>query len=370
VDGDIVESLIFVTQRVDPIDPILGFVPGWVAALAEKVDRVDVVANEVSPEASPIAENVRVIGLGKEHGASRIRRGIAFERAIWSLTGVSDVIGLVAHMCPIYLDLAFPITRLRRVPTLLWFAHPAFRPALRVADRVADGVITSLPGSYPLPGPKVHPIGQGTDTANLPFNLPNEARNLSLIAVGRTSPKKGFGTIVRSVGIARRRGAEICLSIVGPSSTDAERRHRIELSDLVVALGLQDVVSILPGVSPNAILSRIADADLLVNATAWGGGDKVVFEAAALGTLVMASNRAFVPFLKDLDLELMFREDDPEDLAEHLLKHREASLGAKRSTATELRHRTEAEHSLDGWAAQVVGLLRNDIQPRRRGLGS
>jgi glycosyltransferase involved in cell wall biosynthesis len=122
-------------------------------------------------------------------------------------------------------------------------------------------------------------------------------------------------------------------------------------------------------VSPDAVLYRIADADLLVNATARGGGDKVVFEAAALGTPVLASNDAFRPLLQGLDLDLMFRENDPDDLADHLLLYRDSSLEAKRSVAAELRRRTEDSHSLDGWATQVVGLLRNDNERRARGLG-
>jgi Glycosyl transferases group 1 len=359
-----VESLIFITQRIDPKDPILGFVPGWVAALAQRVDRVNVIANEVAPDAGPIAENVRVIGLGKAQGASRMQRGFAFERSIWNLTSGPDVIGLVAHMCPIYLNLAFPFTRLHRVPTLMWFAHPSDTPTLRLAEWLADGIVTSLPGAYPGARRKARAIGQAIDTANLMFSPPRHAHDLSLIAVGRTSAVKGFDTAVRAVEIARSRGARMCLSIVGPSSTEAERRHRAELTDLVTALGLDDVVSILPGEPPGAIASRVGDADLLVNATARGSGDKVVLEAAALGTSPLVSNPAFAPLLQDLALDLRFREDDPEDLADHLLAYRDASLHTKRSVAIELRRRTEAGHSLDHWAGQVVGLLRNEAERR------
>jgi hypothetical protein len=335
-----------------------------VAALAQKVGRVDVIANEAAPDPSLIAENVRVIGLGKEQGASRIRRGIAFERLIWNLTRGPDVIGLVAHMCPIYLNLAFPITGLRRVPTLMWFAHPSVTPTLRLAEWLADEIVTSLPGAYPVSRRKARAIGQAIDTASLTFSPPKHAHDLSLIAVGRTSAVKGFGTAVRAVGVVRSRGARMCLSIVGPSTTEAERRHRAELTDLVTALGLHDVVSILPGEPPGAISSRIGDADLLVNATARGSGDKVVLEAAALGTPPLVSNPVFGPLLQGLALDLRFRQDDPEELADRLLAYRDGSLDAKRSVAIELRRRTEAGHSLDHWAGQVVGLLRDEAERR------
>jgi glycosyltransferase involved in cell wall biosynthesis len=351
-----VARLIFVTQRVDHADPILGFVPGWIDALATRVDRVEVIANEVLLVPPRLADNVRVVSLGKERGVSHFRRGLAFERAIGRVTR-NDTLGLVAHMCPIYLNLAWPITKFRRIPTLLWFAHPSESSTLRVAERLADRVITSLPGAYPRPGPKVRAIGQAIDPDMYPFAPPADREGLSLLALGRTSPAKGFDTIVRAVNLVRQHGLSACLRIVGPSSNSREEHHRQELAAMIQALGLGDVVSLEPGVPPTRVPALMRDADLLVNAMVQGSADKVVFEAAAMGRASITSNTAFAPLFDGLLPNLFFREGDPEDLADQLLAYANLAMERRRTVGEELRRRVVAEHSLDHWSGSVMELL-------------
>jgi glycosyltransferase involved in cell wall biosynthesis len=350
-------SLIFVTQRIDQNDPTLGFVPSWVAALAARVDRVDVIANEVAPDAASIADNVRVIGLGKQEGASRFRRGIAFEQAVWDLTRRGDVLGLVAHMCPIYLDLAFPIAKLRRIPTLLWFAHPSKTWTLRLANLLADGVITSLPGAYPLPGAKVHVIGQAIDLDSFEFSPLVKRDDLSLVAVGRTSSAKGLGTMVRAVALLRRAGQDLQLRIIGSSSNAMELRHRHELERIIEAEGVRDCVSLEPGVPPSEVPRLLRDADGLLNGMVNGSGDKVVFEAAATGRPAIASNRSFTGLLGDLPIDLLFDEGNPAQLADRIAGLSNAPWQDRLSVAQELRARVEQGHSVQHWARATTGLL-------------
>jgi glycosyltransferase involved in cell wall biosynthesis len=353
----LVAGLIFVTQCVDPADPILGFVPGLIDGLAALVDRVDVVANEAPGLPLDLASNVEVMSLGKERGVSRLSRGVAFEGAIARLTR-KDTIGLLAHMCPIYLNLAWPIARSRGVPSLLWFAHPSETPSLWLAERLADGVITSLPGAYPRPGPKVRAIGQAIDPDAYPLAAPPpEREGLSMLALGRTSPAKGFETIVRAVDVARRRGLSASLRIVGPSSNEQEREHREQLAALIDRSGLEDAVSLEPGVPPEQVPALIRDVDLLVNAMVQGSADKVVFEAAAMGRPSMASNTAFAPLFAGLPMHLWFPQGDAESLADRLLAFVETSVEVKREAGEELRRRVLAEHSLNHWSRSVVDLL-------------
>src|SRR3990170_463886 len=143
--------LVFVTQVLDREHPVLGFVVRWVEALAERCEGVEVVANETRPARLP--PNVRVVSLGKERGASRLERALAYHRFVLGLRQAPRPDALIAHMCPIYLDLAAPVTKALRIPSVLWYAHPSVTPVLRVADRLAEAVVTSLQGAYPFPGP-------------------------------------------------------------------------------------------------------------------------------------------------------------------------------------------------------------------------
>jgi glycosyltransferase involved in cell wall biosynthesis len=270
-------------------------------------------------------------------------------------------------MCPEYLDLAAPIAKVRGFPTLLWFAHPARSAALRVADVAADAVVTSLPGAYPLPSPKVHVIGQATDIRALSPCSPRERSGaLRALALGRTSPSKGFDVVIRAIAEARRRGTDVRLEIVGPSATPEETAHRSMLEGLVVDLGLEGAVSLRPAIPRSYIREVICGSDVLVNAMVAGSGDKVVFEAAALGRPVIVSNPSFAQLLEGLPLAAAFPERDHLALAERLAEVASAGPAVVASTTSQLRARVERDHSLDHWADEVVSLVeRLRARPRQ-----
>ncbi|MGH2810697.1 MAG: hypothetical protein ACRDIA_07425, partial [Actinomycetota bacterium] len=107
--------LIFVTQALDTENPVLGFVTGWVSALSNHFE-LAVIANEV--KARPPSA-VTVISLGKEKGFGKGRRTARYLGAVRNLLKWSPA-ALFAHMCPVYLNLAFPLCLSKKVPTVLW----------------------------------------------------------------------------------------------------------------------------------------------------------------------------------------------------------------------------------------------------------
>jgi glycosyltransferase involved in cell wall biosynthesis len=360
-------SLVFVTQRIDEADPVLGFVPSLVGALAERFDAVTAIANATGaiPQCAP---NVRVWSLGRERGLGRGARTARYVRLLVRAAREHRADALLAHMCPEYLDLAAPVAKVHGFPTLLWFAHPARSAALRIADVAADAVVTSLPGAYPLPSPKVHVIGQATDIRAFSPCLPGERVGaLRALALGRTSPSKGFDVAIRAIAEARRRGTDVRLEIVGPSVTREETAHRSQLERLVVDLGLEGAVALRPGIPRSEIREVICGSDVLVNAMVAGSGDKVVFEAAALARPVIVSNPSFAQLLAGLPLAAAFPEGDHLALAERLAEVANADPDVVASTTSRLRDRVERDHSVDHWADEVVSLVeRLRARPRRR----
>ena len=361
-------SLVFVTQTVDGADPVLAVVPGLIAALAARLEHVTVIANSVARPLPDLPSNVTVASLGKEVGASRLARGLRYQRLLVriALRGRADV--LFAHMCPEYVNLAVPVAKAFRFPTMLWFAHPARSPALTLADKAADAILTSLPGAYPLPSSNVRVIGQATDTRSLkvsPWRGPH--RPLRVVAIGRTSPAKGFDIVIRAVAACVDSGHPVNARIIGPSLTTEERRHREELVGLVSSLGLDSRIRIEPAMPADEIRHAIGRADVLVNAMVAGSGDKVVFEAASLGRPVIASNPGFAELLRDAPLDLTFPEGDADALADRLRSIGSTQPSAIREMARTLRRRIEAEHSLDHWADAVVRLGEALAARRRRG---
>jgi glycosyltransferase involved in cell wall biosynthesis len=358
-----VTALVFVTQKIDERDPVLGFVPRLVTALADRLSAVTVIANEVATPLPALPANVTVASLGKERGASQIARGLRYERLLAGAARRGRADALLAHMCPEYLDLAAPVAKAFRFPSMLWFAHPARSQALTVADRLADAVLTSLPGAYPIDSSKVHVIGQATDVRNLsPCAERTGEGPLRVVAIGRTSPAKRFDVVIRAAAMD---GRDVEVRVVGPSVTPEEERHRLELVALVDRLGVGKRVRIVPGVPPVEVRDVICDADVLVNAMVAGSGDKVVFEAAALGRPVVVSNPAFRGLLADLPLDLTFPEGQASILAERLHTIANADAATIHEVTETLRGRVEREHSLEHWADAVVEIAERLVARRR-----
>jgi glycosyltransferase involved in cell wall biosynthesis len=355
---------VFVTQLIDERDPTLGFAVGLVNALAARCNRVVVIANEVRSNHA-LAPNVSVHSLGKEAGGSRLGRTMKFQRVLGSALG-AGADGILVHMAPVYLNLAAPLAKLHRVPLLLWFAHPSRTATLRMADRLCDVVLTSLPGAYPLASDKVRVVGQAIDTQSLRLSDPHrdpsdrhgDQSGLRVVALGRTSPAKGFDVVLRAIAEVRDRGVAVSGHLVGPSSTPLERSHRDELLGLGKTLDLHDVVRIEEAVEPSQVPGVISAGDVLANAMVSGSGDKVVFEAAALGRLPVASNTSFGELLGGLPLDLRFSPGSHEQLADRLVSIARADGATCRATAEELRRRVEKEHSLDHWADAVLDAMR------------
>jgi glycosyltransferase involved in cell wall biosynthesis len=102
-----------------------------------------------------------------------------------------------------------------------------------------------------------------------------------ILSVGRLSPEKEFGTVIRAIAqLAPQR--PVRLMILG------EGQERPALEALIDELGVRDRV-LLPGFdsNPYAYMSRAA---VLVLSSRWEGSPNVLVEAMACGTPVVATN--------------------------------------------------------------------------------
>ena len=349
-----VARLIFVTQLIDPEDPNLGFVVPQLNALADRVDGLTIVANEVRSVPSDL--RAEVISLGKERGLGQIARGARYEAVIAREIRQHRPVALLAHMCPVYLNLAAPLARVSRTRTLLWFVHSSNTQSLALAERLADVVITAFPGSYPRSSPKVRPIGHAIDTSAFPWSPVTRAADapLRLLAVGRTSGYKGYEVMIRAVAAVRAAGLDVELRIVGPSVNPSEVQYRAHLQEVISrergGFRLED------GVPRGSMPALLREADVLINATEDFSADKVVFEAMAMGMPVLVSSPAFAPLVDRAALPLAFPRDDATLLAERVSGLASASNQQLDELGRALRLRIEQEHSLEHWTDEVAKL--------------
>ena len=304
--------------------------------------------------------NVRV----REFGAdTRVGRGALFSRVLGSeLRRRPRPDAVLAHMVPLFLVLAAPLAKPLGVRLALWYTHWHAGRMLRLATRLADTILSVDRRSFPLDSPKVRGIGHAVDVS---LFAPPETRaasaTLRLLALGRTARWKGYDTMLAALELAVASGIDAELELRGPQLTDDERAHRRELE---AAVAVSDVLR--PRVRielpvPRTELPRLlAATDALLSATqprATETLDKVVYEAAACGVPVFASNTALDEFLGGLQLELRFPARDARALADRLVALAGTGPERRAEVGAELRRRVVAGHSLDTWADGVVAAL-------------
>ena len=321
--------LVFVTQEVDPAHPFLAATVGKIEALASRYDEVAVLAARAVPGVLP--ENCSVVLYGAGSRASRGGRYVA--SLGYELRRRPQAV--LVHMVPLLAVLAAPFAKAHRVPLLLWFTHWKRSRTLVLADRLADAVLTVNARSFPLASRKVVPIGHGVDLRRFPCATRESGARLRVLALGRTSPAKGYETILRAARLA-----DVDLELRGPSSTAIERAERARLE----ALGAR-IEEPVPYADVPALLFG---KDVLVNNMREGALDKVVYEAAATCMPVLASNSGFDDLLPP---QLRFARTDHEQLADRLRSLKDADRG---EIGRALRAVVEERHSAAHWADEVV----------------
>lgn len=351
--------LAFVTQAIDSEDTNLAVAVDWVRALAERCDEVRVVADRVGTHDLPANVSFHTFGAG-----SRLGRGLRFERAVSAALRSPTPDAMLVHMVPLFLLLAAPLARLRRVPLLLWYAHWRGDWTLRAADRLAAATLSVDRASYPIRSSKLRAIGHGIDVGRfVARNGRQEAGPLRLLALGRTAPWKGYATLLDGFEQALAQGVDATLEIRGPSLKNEERAHRAELDERIAASpALAAHAELAEPVARERIPELLAGADALVTAADSGQRtqtlDKVVYEASACAVPVIASNPALAEYLEGLPVRLDFRPGDAGDLARALVEFAAASPAARAEAGLELRGRVERGHSVDTWAGGVLGVVR------------
>ena len=346
--GHLLTKIVFVTQQADPAHPILGATVAKIAALAGRVDELVVLADGAVPEALPA--NCRVHTF---RAPTRTARGLRFERALASELRPRPR-AVIAHMCPIYAVLAAPLARPLGIRLVLWYTHWKATATLRAAERLVTDIVSVERRSFPLPSRKVTETGHGIDVSQFACR-PSPPGNGSLraLALGRYSPSKGLGVVLRAVRDAAD-GVDVHLAVHGPAVSAEERAHRHELERLVTDLGLSQR-ALLGGPVPRSEVPRLLeDCDVLVNNMRAGAPDKVVYEACASCVPVIASNPVFDELLDDLSPRLRFARDDARDLATCLAALADVPSAARHEIGRTLRRRVEDRHSVERWAERTL----------------
>ena len=339
-------KLLFITQKVDQQDHVLGFVCDWIREFSLNFDSVVVVCLQRGQYSQP--SNVRVISLGKEKGGSRLGYLAHFYSIIWKERNNYD--GVFIHMTPIYGILGSVFWRLSKKKIVLWYTHISDTFKLRVAELMVDRIVTADKSSFPLLSEKVLATGHGIDTRFFKKEEAVHSRANSILFLGRISPVKRHLLLIESLKILNERGLDFYCNIMGDYAL-SHRSYFLELKKMITDYNLNGKIEITNPVDYQMLPEVFNSYSLLASFTKAGSYDKAVLSAMACEVPVVTTNRAF----EDAG-GMRIVSDNPIEIADSLEVVFNMSETDRESLGKEERVFVEKKHNLTGLVKKIRSL--------------
>lgn len=304
-------KLLVITQALDLDDPLLSVYHSWVEALARKCAQVEVICLKKGRYALP--ENVTVHSLGKETGT---RSALAYARSFfalaWKLRRNYDTV--FVHMNQEYVLVGGLLWKLLGKRVYLWRNHYAGSFLTDLAAFWCTNVFCTSRSSYTAKYKKTvfMPVGVQLERFSV---LGAEARTpRSLLFFSRIAPSKHADLFIEALGLLQKRGVVFSATIAGSAPPEYEA-YAESLRTQVQNLGLESSVSFVPGVRNEDTPPLYRAHELFVNCSPSGMLDKMIFEAAASGCLILSESD---DLRRSGYADLTYAADDAASLAEHI----------------------------------------------------
>jgi len=279
--------LLVVTQALDLDDALLSSYHSWVAELGARFTSVEAICLKEGRHTLP--QNVRVHSLGKEEGRVHpLRYAFRFLILAWRLRGSYDRV--FVHMNQEYVLIAGWLWKLLGKPMYLWRNHYAGSMLTDAAAMFCAKVFCTSIHSYTAKYAKtvIMPVGVDTTRFNQRTSVVRKPR--SILFFSRITESKRPGLVVDALIALAKRGAEFTAAFVGSPPTANDEPYLAALRQRIADARLMDRIVFLPGVSNSEAPSVFEAYQVYVNASPSGMFDKMIFEAAASGCVVLAAS--------------------------------------------------------------------------------
>lgn len=287
-------KLLILTQKVDKNDDVLGFFHDWIREFSKHSEKITVIC--LYKGKFDLPANVRVLSLGKEAGASRIKYLFNFYRYIMAERKNYD--SVFVHMNVGYVILGSFIWKILNKKIGLWYVHKAVDWKLRLAEKLTDVIFTASQKSFRLKSDKVKVFGHGIDTDKFkPSGI--FSKNTDIISVGRIALVKNYGLLIDAAKILDERKIKFNIKIAGAPILDADKFYFEGLKKRVKENNLGNKFHFIGSIPHGEIMDVYSIGKIFVNLSDTGSIDKAVLEAMSAGLLVLTSNEAFRNILAD-----------------------------------------------------------------------
>lgn len=305
-------NLLIITQKVDKNYQLLGFFIDWIERFSKKFDKVTVLCLESGEYKLP--ENVRVISLGKDRKLPKI---------VWPINFYKEIIGnrknydaVFIHMNPVWMVLGGPVWRLLNKKTFFWYTSGGVTTKLKLAEKFADKIFTASKESFRIKSDKVIVTGHGVDTTLFAADLSKRSDNFKILSIGRIAKVKNYETLINAAKILKDKGVDFSVTIIGEPAITADNIYEQEIKALIGESGLNGNFKFLGKMAHRELIPYYQSHNLFVHLSKTGSLDKTILEAMSCNMDVLSSNDAAKSFLPP---ELVFKEDDPQDLSDKII---------------------------------------------------
>jgi len=342
-------NLLIATQVVDANDPVLGFFLAWIEEFARIYDQVTVVCLKAGNHTLP--NNVRVLSLGKETGASRLKYVRRFFSYVWRERARYDHV--FVHMNPEYVILGGLLWRMLGKRVAFWYTHGSVNGILRAATILTHTVFTASTESFRIHTHKVHVVGHGIDVERFATAMHKlHVQAPRLISVGRISPTKRQHLAIEALSSLRSHNVDASLTLVGTPLTNADQAYETRLREICLSKSLEEHLCWQGAVPNEALHKAYFSHDVLIHTSTTGSLDKVVLEALAAGLAVVTTSDAVVAALPRAGPLLIHAAPGHAAIAD-AVRGVEASPDMQEKTAVYIAK----NHSLQSLVAQMAGIL-------------
>jgi len=270
-------KLLVITQKVDNLEPELGFFSRWIEEFSKITEILTVIALGVGTYS--FKPNVKVLSLGKETGELRLKYLLNFYKFIWAERKNYDKIFI--HMNQEYVILGSVPWAILGKEVFLWRNHAKGSLLTRLAVLFSKKVFYTSPESFTarFKKAKIMPVGIDTD-----FFKPNPSivkKPHTFLFLGRIAPVKRVLEFV-----------EWFRALPGTNQGTVAGRAlpRDKNYDELVKSRASEEIKFIGAVNRDEALKLYQSHETYVNMTPAGSFDKTIFEAAATGTRVKVSN--------------------------------------------------------------------------------
>ena len=345
-------NLLVINYAMDEKSQVFSHQIELVNQLSAKFDQITVLTAQVG--VCNTEKNVKVISFEWTEG-KRVSSLVRFLKIFIKTIRSEKFTVLFSHMTSVQSAFISPITRIIKLKHYLWFAHTSNGIFLKVSRLLSDGIITSTPGSCPLNGNKVFPIGQSINSKKFRKKIQNSESIKNLVHIGRFDPSKNIKEIVYEVKKLRINFPDLKLEVIGSPSSDIYKDYELNIKakfNSEVQLGW---LKFTPHITRSSLPEILQTYDCFIHSFQ-GSLDKTMVEATFSGLPVITINNEYRKIFRSWNLNDTGMNNSLKDEAQLLLNLN----GDKRQSEVDRRYVVAVEqHELTGWIDRLVSILKS-----------